>query len=268
MQKSEQLPKLKAPPFRMTTNAATWTQYLKGDLREVLAQTRVWVRVKTREAIEDEIRKGNSKQFVMYVDGNKNKSLEEAERKTDTRFLATALTHGLQRAMEVLSRNILRYTTKRSGRLSSDWTWFLRQGGKTGTFRVLGDSLPSNLTLRTGDVIILGPRAGYAWFANTYAKKGHVASWHARKAKADMDFVLTGKRKRGRPMGTKANGMGFMGLTAKQLRPELKKIGIIVTAGFTKRRPPGPGNITRPKQGHPRIGFPILQFRMQKLGLF
>jgi len=268
MEKSDTLPKLKAPPVRITTKGATFTEFLRGDMREIIEQSRVWVRTKTREQIEDQIRAGNSKQFVMYVDGKKDKSLDSAQWKSDTRFLATALTHGLQRAKEMLSRNILRFTKRRSGRLSSDWTWFLRQGGKTGTFRALGDSLPSNMVLRTGDVIILGPRAGYAWFANTYAKKGHVATWYARKAKADMDFVLTGKRGRGRPMGKNPNGVGFMGLTAKQMRPELKKIGIMVTAGFTKRRPPGPGNITRPKQGIPEQGFPILQFRMQKLGLF
>jgi hypothetical protein len=268
MEKSEALPKLKAPPFRSTTSADTWTSYLKGDLREVVAQARLWVRVKTKEVIEEQIRQGNSEQHVTYVDGNKSKSIDEAQKKTDTYFVAATLTHGLGKAKEILARNILRFTNKRSGRLANDWTWFFREGGKGGTFRALGDSLPTDMSLRTGDVIILAPRAGYAWFANHYAKVGHTGQWFARKAKAEAKFKATGKRSRGRPMGDKPSGMGFMAATAKQLRPELKRIGIIVTAGFTKRRPPGPGNITRPKQGIPEHGFPILQFRMQKLGLF
>jgi hypothetical protein len=256
MAKSASLPKLTAPPFRETTSAKTWTSYLKGDLKEVIAQAAVWVQTKTVEVIKEQHDLGNSKQFIAVVDGSKSKPINQAQRKVVVYFVSAVLTRYLSGAKEMLQKNILRSTMRRTGLLADGWTWYLQVGGKGGSLTSVGGSLPTNIRIRAGDALILAPTAKYAWFGNAAAVRGSIQRKLRRRDAEERKFQMTGKRRSGKPIGNNPGGEGFMAKTAKQLRPQLKRVGFRVTAGFTKNAPPGPSS------GWPstRRGIPILIF--------
>jgi hypothetical protein len=254
MQNSASLPHLTAPAFRETTNGKEWVQMIRGDLKQVQAQLPLWVRSKTVEVIKQQHKLGNSEHYTAVVDGNKSKPIAQAERKVVVYFVTAVLTRSLGRAKDVLRKAILRVTERRTGALSEGWTWFILQGGKRGTLRRLGDTLPTDLTVKSTDVLILAPRAGYAWFANY-------------RARHSAEFILKARRPRknsgthadGRPAG-QARAIGFMAYAAKQLRPELKAINFRVQASWTVSMPPGPAMGWRSRRG-----VPILVFKASRM---
>lgn len=222
----------------------------------MIQQAPVWVQTKSPEEISNQHALGNSKQFTAVVDGSQSKAISQAQRKVVVYFVSAVLTRALAGAKDRLKKNILSSTTRRTGLLADGWTWFLQSGGQGGNLTPVGDSLPTNLRIRGGDALILAPGAGYAWFGNSAAVRGHKQKKLRRREKEEAKFALTGKRRRGRPISANPKGVGFMGKTATQLRAELKKVGFNVAASFAKVSPPGPSggwnSTTR--------GVPILVF--------
>ena len=256
MANSNALPKLTAPPFRETTNRKTWTEYLRGDIKQVADQAAAWVQAKTIEEIKRQHELGNSKQFTAVVDGSTTKAIERAERRVVVYFVSAILTRTLGRAKEVLQHNILRFTRNHPD-LVEGWTWFLRTGGKAGTIKAIGQTLPTNIRLNAGDALILAPTTKYAWFVNSAAVRHDVSKKIDRRAREDARFKATGKRRGGRALSATPGGKGFMAATSAQLRADLKRVGFTVWASTTFRAPPGPSAGWRST----KRGVPILIFR-------
>jgi hypothetical protein len=251
MPNSQDLPKVIAPAYRETKSGKTWTETLRGDLKQVAQQAPLWVRAKTIEGIRGQHAAGNSKQFTAIVDGSKTKPIQQAMWKVHVYFVSAVLTRTLGRAKDVLRKAIERGTKRHTGVLSDRWSWYLQQGGKKGTLTYLGESLPGDLSIRATDRLILAPRAEYAWFANYYALHSRAIVKKYRKPRKDKSGQ---KFADGRDAGM-AKSMGFMQLAARQLRPELKRINFTVFCSWTKESPPAPNKF------HSEKGIPILVFR-------
>jgi hypothetical protein len=107
----------------------------------------------------------------------------------------------------------------------------------------LGENLPGDLQLRSGDALILAPKAAYAWFAN----------YNAARAKSfvptEVKRVQAGKvSRRRRP----PRGFGFMAYAARRMRTDLTKIGVSVWPRFSP--------LLAPSGTTAKFGVPILVF--------
>lgn len=241
------LPHITAPSVRTTTTSEQWVSYLKGDLKQVQNQARQWLVGTALEQVERQIQLGNSKQFTAVVDGSRSKPIVNAERRVVVYFVGAVLARNLQKAQDVLRRAILRVSKRRTGKLSNGWTWFLQRGGKGKALTRLGAVLPASLNLQGGDAVILAPRANYAWFVEYFGR---------RKA----PFVPTELKKTKRKSRRKRppRGTGYTAYAARQLRSELRQVGVSVWAVYSKKPPAAPfGTVSK-------YGVPILVFRVSK----
>lgn len=253
---SANLPTISAPSLRVTRTAEQVTQYLQGDLEQILKQVPLWVRATAAEQIARQIQLGNSKQYTAVVDGSQGKPVDQAERKVRVYFVTAVLARNLEKVRRVLEAAIRKILKTHTGLLASGWQWHVQRGGKSGPIQLLGDALPPDLALRPGDALILAPKAPYAWFADYYAARVYYApKAQARQiARARRAIAGGGKPPRQR---RPARGFGFMAYAARSIRGELRRIGVGVVPRFTTQL--GPQGVRS------RYGVPILVLTIKKM---
>ena len=164
-------PILTAPSLRETKSFEQVRQYFRDDLAQVNQAAAQWVQQTAAREIANQLTLGNSKQYVQTVDGSQTKPLDQAQRKVQVIFALTLLARKLAQAQPILTAAIRRVTQVHSGLLTTGWEWYVQRGGKGGNTQRLGPTIPGDLTLATGDAMILAPRAPYAWFANYNAAR-------------------------------------------------------------------------------------------------
>jgi hypothetical protein len=245
-------PILSAPSLRETKSIEQVRQYFQGDLAQVRTAAQQWVQQTAAREIANQIQLGNSKQYTQTVDGSTSKPLSAATQKVVVIFATTLLARKLAQAQTILTAAILRVTKVHTGLLSSGWEWSVQRGGKNGQVQSLGPSIPNDLTLRTGDALILAPRAAYAWFAN----------YNAARAQSFVPSEVKRQRagkapRRHRP----PRGFGFMAYAARRLRADLSRIGVSVWPRFSTALAP---NDTRAQFGVPILVF-VVSKRLQTL---
>lgn len=237
-------PIITAPSLRTTQKAEQMVSWLKGDLSQVSAAAAQWVRQTAQRELDNQIRLGNSKQYTSLVDGSRAKPISEADRKVQVFFVTAILARQLGRAKPVLVDAIRRSTRMHTGLLANGWGWYIQRGGKGTPATRVGVELPPDLSLRPGDALILAPTAAYAWFAN----------YRVARHEGFVPTEVKRQRKTGHTRRKPPRGFGFMAYAARQLRPELKRIGISVWPVFsTALEPPG----TRAKFGVPILVFVV-----------
>jgi len=229
----------------VATTGEQWVSYIKGDLKQVQAAAQQWVRDTAAREIQNQINLGNSKEYVAIVDGSRTKPVSQAEQRVVVFFVSAILARNLSKAKNVLRRAILRVSKRRTGLLSEGWVWAI-QRGRRGSVTLLGSELPAKLELRPGDALILGPRANYAWYVNYFAsRKQAFVPAEVRRARKGL------KSRRKRP----PRGFGYLAYAARQLRSELRQIGVSVWPSFSTVWPPAGRMITK-------YGAPMLVFRV------
>lgn len=245
---------ISAPSFRSTTSRDTWIHYLEGDLKEVLELVPQWVRGTAIEQVENQIAIGNTRQYTAIVDRSRTKAITQAERNVRVFFVSQVFARNLAKAKSIIEAAVRKLTTTQTGVLAGKWQWYLQRGGPQGSLQYIGPSIPSGLTLRPGDAMILAPEAGYAFFANYYAsrKQAYVPREVARARKAAAAGLKPPRRRR------PPRGFGFIAYAARRVRPEFQRIGVSVWPRYTTELS------TVGHRAH--VGIPMLVFVVSKRG--
>lgn len=162
----------------------------------------------TLNDVGQEMRAGNDPTTI-EVDGQKNKTLQQVERKVIVLFSRAIPRQALEELRSVLIRNIQASTEAKSGKLSdpSSWEFKLIRNG-----RAISLSGAKEILLQQRDYIILMPKLFYASSVNMRVAGGSKA----------MDYVPASNSKKGRkPSGKTAKRnqkLGFMAMTARMAR--------------------------------------------------
>ena len=240
-------PILTAPSLRETKSFEQVRQYFRDDLAQVNQAAAQWVQQTAAREIANQLTLGNSKQYVQTVDGSQTKPLDQAQRKVQVIFALTLLARKLAQAQPILDAAIRRVTQVHTGLLTTGWEWYVQRGGKGGNTQRLGPTIPGDLTLATGDAMILAPRAPYAWFANYNAAREQAF------VPAEIKRLRQGKvSRRHRP----PRGFGFMAYAARRMRTDLSRIGVSVWPRFS--------TALQPSGTKAHFGVPVLVFVVSK----
>lgn len=224
MSLSSGLLRLNVPERRSTRSREQWVQYLSDDLSRCWDLVPKWVRGTATTQIANQISLGNSKQYTTFVDRSAGKPIQQAERNVRVYFVAAILARNLEKAKRVMEAAVRNSVKSRTGLLAGGWQWYLQRGGPSGSLQFLGPSVPSGLTLRVGDALILAPKVAYAFFADYYASRKQTFTGAARRAREKGVITRRVKPKR---------GFGFVAYAARRLRPELRRIGVAVMPRYS-----------------------------------
>lgn len=233
-------------------------QFLLADRKAFEASAHIWVRQTAEAALQEALRAGNPKDYVVGIDGEtrggtvrtgfRSGPISSAQRSVRIEFIGSALADIANGLMPILIQVLGQtFQSRRSQPLRSQWSWWIQKdryagGSKSTRSTKLGTTVPDTVSIY--DVLWLAPDDLPAEDAHYFLRGGLGSGGHAYNLikKKGGDFKL---RKRLR---------GFLAEATKRMRgkrvPGVTIQGWIVKAGLT-------GPSARSKFGVPvvRVAF-------------
>jgi hypothetical protein len=243
------------PPQRKVRNDTELQQFLLADREAFIKSAHIWVRQTATRALDEALRAGNPKDYVVGIDGEtrganirtgfRGGSIEQATQSVRIEFVGGALADVANGLRPILA-DVIRETfpNSRTKALQTQWSWWIQRGryaggSKSTTSVRLGSSVPDSVTIY--DVLWLAPDLGpakYAWFANHNAIKSGGSNYNLIKRKGGQ-FRL---RKRLR---------GYLAESTRRMRGR-KVPGVTIQGWIVKKAMTGPGAVSR-------YGVPVIR---------
>jgi len=244
------------PNQRKVRSDTELEQVLLKDRDAFQQSAHLWVRETATRALDEALRAGNPKDYVVGIDGETRGGnvrqgfrpgpISSAMKSVRVEFIGSALADVANGLLPILSGVIAEtFPNSRTKSLENGWSWWVQRGryagGSKATTSVrLGRSVPDDITIY--DVLWLAPDFGparYAWFANHNAIKSSGHSYNLFKKKKTGELKL---RKRLR---------GFLAESTRRMRGQ-KLPGITIQGWIVKAALSGPSS-------HSRFGAPVIR---------
>jgi hypothetical protein len=213
-------------------------QFLLADQKAFQDSAHIWVRETAEAALQEALRAGNPKDYVVGIDGEtrggnirtgfRTGPISSATRSVRIEFIGSALADIANGLLPILTGVIAEtFPNSKTKALQTQWSWWIQRdryagGSKSTQSTRLGRTVPDSVTIY--DVLWLAPDAGparYAWFANHNAIKSSGHSYNLFKKRKTGELKLR-KRLRGylaeatrRMRGRKVPGVTIQGWIVK-----------------------------------------------------